>query len=148
MLRGLQEPYECEVIMRHTVLRWWRHIKWNRRVVEDAVCRMLITAVTNYSIEKVNDLLMQDKILKTKTIQSHVYSWWYFLSVLLSCTWLSYDSLHLKLWELSGSWHAWKVLSTLCQWILHVLGVWGGFHMIQVMKTNKCMWKSANKMCL
>jgi len=64
----LEEAYGSEEIRRLTVLRWWKHFKCNRRVVGDTHCSELRTAVTNVSIMEANDLLRQDRILKTTTI--------------------------------------------------------------------------------
>jgi len=64
----LEEAYGSEETRRPTVLRWWKHFKCNRRVVGDACCSGLSTAITDVSIKEANDLLMQDRILKTTAI--------------------------------------------------------------------------------
>jgi len=63
----LEEAYRSEKTRRPTVLRW-KHFKCNRRVVGDARCSGLSTAITDVSIKEANDLLMQDRILKTTAI--------------------------------------------------------------------------------
>jgi len=64
----LEEAYGSEETRRPTVLRRWKHFKCSRRVVGDARCSGLSTAITDVSIEEANYLLMQDRILKTTTI--------------------------------------------------------------------------------
>ena len=68
MLEILKEAYGSEETRRQTVLRWWKHFKWNRRVIGDTDYSRLSTAITDVSIKEANDLLLQDRILKTTTI--------------------------------------------------------------------------------